>query len=113
MKVAGVAGKVYAELIELVLERSAMVDSKQQLPEIGTALKSYLTTAEPHIIHSNPPLDLRTVASELQILPAMLDMGGCYALRPNGEVVAFGWDAPYSLRAELDERIHNMVYYQA
>src|SRR4051794_20963215 len=68
---------------------------------------------EPYTIGFDPPLDLRALASELRLLPATLDMGGCFGLHPTGEVASFPWDEPTSLRLEEDPRIRNLAYYQA
>jgi len=41
-----------------------------------------------------------------------LDFGGCYAIRPSGEIISFVWDEPYNLEAEHDPRIRNLVLFQ-
>jgi hypothetical protein len=87
--------------------------SVDDIPEIVTALAEFAAAEEPYIIGCDPPLDLRAVAAELQLLPAMLDMGGCLSLRPSGEVASLLWGEPHRLRAEPDERIRNLAYYQA
>jgi hypothetical protein len=42
------------------------------------------------------------------VLPVWRDMGGCYALRPNGEVISFGWD-DVAITVETDPRIRNIA----
>jgi hypothetical protein len=89
------------------------MNGKHNIPEIEAALEDFVADREPWIILGNPPLDLRALAGELRLLPAMLDMGGCYGLRLNGEVVSFVWDELRQLRVEHDERIRNMVMFRA
>jgi hypothetical protein len=43
----------------------------------------------------------------------MLDGGGCLGVHPSGEVASFLWDEPDLLRAEHDQRIINIAYFQA
>ncbi len=83
------------------------------IPEIAAALAEFVAVSEPYTIRFDPPLDLRAIAADVQLLPAMLDMGGCIGLRPSGAVASFLWDEPRQLRAETDERIRNLAYYQA
>jgi hypothetical protein len=61
---------------------------------------------------SPDPNRLRQVASRSHILPLLLDWGGCFAVRPSGEIVSFAWDTPDELRVEVDPRIRNMAIYQ-
>jgi hypothetical protein len=86
---------------------------EQEIPEIVAALVAFIADPEPYTIGFDPPLNLRAIAAELQLLPACLDMGGCLGLRPSGEVASFVWDEPRLLRADWDERTRNMVYYHA
>ncbi|MCI0681208.1 MAG: hypothetical protein L0Y71_03815 [Gemmataceae bacterium] len=89
------------------------MSTAQDIPEIAAALAAFIADGEPYTIRLDPPLDLRALAAELQLLPAMLDFGGCLGLKRNGEVASFTWNEPHSLRAEPDNRIRNIVYYQA
>ncbi len=90
-----------------------MVGAAKEIPEIAAALAAFTTDPAPYTIGFEPPLDLRAVAAEVQLLPVLLDIGGCLGLRPSGEVVSFVWDEPPLLRAEQEDRIRNLVYYQA
>jgi hypothetical protein len=74
--------------------------------EIKMALQQFLADSSPD------PMNLRRIAAELQVLPLVPDMGGCYAIRSNGEVVSFSWDAPGDVRVEKDPRIRNMAVFQ-
>jgi hypothetical protein len=62
--------------------------------------ESCLSTIIEHLVDefladpSPDPLGLRQIVSRVQMLPLFLDMGGCYALRPDGDLVSFAWDAP-------------------
>ncbi len=84
-----------------------------EVPEIARALAEFIAAPEPYLINFTPPLDLRAVAAELRLLPAVLDMGGCLGVRPSGEVGSFAWDEPRSLRIESDEVIRTIAYYRA
>ena len=83
------------------------------IPEIVAAFDAFVVAAEPYTMGFEPPLDLRAVAGELGLLPALLDMGGCLGLLKNGEVASFLWDEPATLRLESDPRIRNLAYFQA
>lgn len=70
-------------------------------------------TLEEFINSSTPaPDDIRETATQLEVLPLMLDMGGCYALRSNGQVVSFLWDDLKEVRVEDDLRIRNIALFQ-
>ena len=74
--------------------------------EITLALRQFLADSSPD------PMNLRQIAAEIQALPLVLDMGGCYAICSNGQVVSFSWDAPSDVRVEEDPRIRNMAIFQ-
>lgn len=48
---------------------------------------------------------LRTWAARHSALPVMADMGGCYAIKKDGNVVAFLWDKEDNLESESDARL--------
>jgi glycine/D-amino acid oxidase-like deaminating enzyme len=81
--------------------------------KIQETLAKFIADPEPYVINLSPPLDLRKLAGELNLLPTTLDMGGCYAIRSDGEIFSFLWDSPYDLRPEDDPRIINIVLHQA
>lgn len=65
------------------------------------------------ILEKTPdPLQLREIANELKILPLVLAGGGCYAIRPDGQIVSFSLDEPSKLRVENDERICNIMLFK-
>lgn len=80
--------------------------------KIQETLTKFVADPE-YVPNFDPPPDLRKLAEELNLLPAMLDMGGCYAIRSDGQIFSFLWDSPYELRHEDDPRIINMVFYRA
>ncbi len=61
---------------------------------IKAILKSYVANPEPQLVRLDPPLDLQRLANDLNLLPMMIDMGGCYGIRPNGDIFSFAWDEP-------------------
>jgi hypothetical protein len=75
---------------------------------IQQALSKYMAGPEQPVFE----LDLRTVAAQLHVLPLMLDMGGCYALRQDGTVISFAWDATLDHRIETDARIIRIALFQ-
>jgi len=89
------------------------VAAAQDIPEIVKALAEFVANPEPYTIGFDPPLDMRAIAAELRLLPAVLDMGGCMGLRPSGEVAYFLWDEPGQVRTETGERLRNMTYHRA
>jgi uncharacterized protein (TIGR02996 family) len=72
-------------------------------------LKRFLEAAP-----SDHPIDeeLRGIAEGQHALPLMADMGGCYALRLDGEVVGFLWGEPDNPRLEEDPRVRNVALFQ-
>ncbi len=80
--------------------------------KIEAALRAFIANPEPCLIGLENPLDFRKLAAELNALPMFLDFGGCYVIRPNGEIVSFIWDEPYNLESENDPRIRNLVLFQ-
>jgi hypothetical protein len=56
---------------------------------------------------------LGEAALRLNALPAFYDMGGFYAIRPDGNVLVVSWDDPEDVQVELDERVHNIVFLHA
>lgn len=73
---------------------------------IENRLKEFLNSTEPD------PLNLRSVAANLNALPLLLDIGGCYAIRPGGEIVTFAWDDEKNFEIEHDRRIRNIALFQ-
>lgn len=61
---------------------------------------------------SPDPQGLRETVVRLNALPILFDMGGCFAVRPNGEVVSFAWDERDDVRVEDDLRIRNLALFQ-
>jgi len=80
--------------------------------KIEATLQEFVANPEPFLMKLDEPLDLRKVAAELNVLPMFWDFGGCYAIRPDGEIVSFVWDEPYKLEPENDSRICNLVLFQ-
>jgi hypothetical protein len=74
--------------------------------QIALALKQFLAD------HSPDPISLRKIAAEIEALPLVMDMGGCYAIRCNGDVVSFAWDTPSDVRVAEDPRTRNMAIFQ-
>ncbi len=81
--------------------------------DIVAVLAEFIAESESYSIGFDPPLDVRRIAEEMNLLPVVLDMGGCLGLRPNGEVASFVWDDPQTLRTEHGIRIRNLAYHQA
>src|SRR5262249_18489621 len=79
--------------------------------KIQETLAKFIAGPEPYVIFDD--LNMRELAAELNLLPVMLDMGGCYAIRFDGQIYSFLWDYPYDIRLEDDPRIINMVFYRA
>ena len=81
--------------------------------KVESTLQAYINDSEPQFVKLDPPIDLRELAAELRALPILLDMGGCYWLRSDGEIFSSIWDEPRELRVEGEERIRNLVLFQA
>jgi hypothetical protein len=58
------------------------------------------------------PMNVRAIARELNVLPLMGDMGGCFAIRSDGEVISFLWDNDRDIKQENNARIRNIALFQ-
>jgi hypothetical protein len=52
---------------------------------------------------------VKGIARRHHALPLLLDMGGCVALRPNGELIQFLWDAPDQVAIEADPKMRHVA----
>jgi hypothetical protein len=86
--------------------------SRELSGQIEAALREYVAGTVPDLVKFDEPLDVRRLAGELNMLPMLFDMGGCYGIRPSGEIVSFSWDEPHKLDVEEDPRIQNVVLFQ-
>lgn len=60
------------------------------------------------------PDELVEVAKSQKFLPAALDSGGGFGIRPSGEIVSYTWDdLVNSITVEADARIRNVVLFAA
>ena len=71
--------------------------------EVEVALSRFLSEFDPD------PLDVKGIARRHHALPLLLDMGGCVALRPNGELIQFLWDTPDQITIEADPKIRHVA----
>jgi uncharacterized protein (TIGR02996 family) len=55
------------------------------------------------------PVQLRKWARHHSALPLTPDMGGCFCLRLDGEVISFIWDREEETRVERETRLRNRV----
>ncbi|MDB5335084.1 MAG: hypothetical protein JWN70_703 [Planctomycetaceae bacterium] len=55
--------------------------------------------------------ELRGAARRNGALPLFRDMGGCYAIRPDGTLVSWSWDEPDQVCVEKDARIWNIALF--
>lgn len=67
-------------------------------------LAEYLAEPDPH--------NLRSVVEKFGALPLVGDMGGMFALRPDGEVISYGWDEPHDVAVLRDARLRNAVLFR-
>jgi hypothetical protein len=67
--------------------------------EVEAALMRFLADNEPD------PTDVKRIARRHHALPLLLDMGGCIALRPSGELIGFLWDSPDELSVESNTQM--------
>lgn len=74
--------------------------------KISERVKAYVIPANPDISEAIK------VALEIEALPMLMDAGGVFALKPDGEIIAILWDKPQDLRVENDERVRNVVLFQ-
>jgi hypothetical protein len=79
-------------------------------PELAERIRQRLAE---YLAGSAPdPLDLRSVVAKFGALPLTLDMGGCLAIRADGEIISFLWDEPHDAKIERDARWRNIALYQ-
>src|SRR5689334_14594452 len=62
------------------------------------------------------PQYLKEIVRKNKILPLILDMGGCYGISLDGEIISFDWDFDWNneneLKIEKDQRLINLAIYQ-
>jgi hypothetical protein len=82
-------------------------------------LLTIIKLMEDFIRESTPdPLNLRRLASEAQVLPLFIDMGGVFAINTKGDIISFPLDGePLQVeeklpKIEIDPRIRNIALYQ-
>jgi hypothetical protein len=75
--------------------------------ELSEQIKQRLTD----FVDESGPDDLRRIASELNALPLRLDMGGVYAIRPDGQIISVCWDKEEDYQVENDRRICNIALF--
>jgi hypothetical protein len=86
--------------------------SPSQTKIIEATLEDYISNPEPDVVNLDPPLDMRKLAGELNLLPLLLDMGGCVGIRLNGKFCSLVWDEPYELIPETEVRICNIALFE-
>ena len=85
----------------------------QELSEkIEAVLQEYVSTPKPKWIDSDKTIDLRKIASELNVLPLVLDWSGAFGIRPNGEFFSFSYEKPYEIRTNYNQREINGILFQ-
>ncbi len=86
----------------------------QELSEkIEVILQEYISNPEPDWIDSDKTIDLRKIASELNVLPIYPDWSGAFGIRPNGEFFSFSYEKPYEIKTAYNQREINSVLFQA
>jgi hypothetical protein len=83
-----------------------MASSDSFSETIKRLVRQFLASASPD------PLGLRQIVSRMNALPLFLDMGGCIAASPGGEIISFLWDEPLVIRVETCPRIRNLALFQ-
>ena len=73
---------------------------------IHEEIERYASGSEPD------SLKLRDAASQLKALPLICDAGGCFLVRPSGDVISFAWGSVEEWSVEVDERIRNLALFQ-
>lgn len=69
-------------------------------------IRQFLTATSPD------PLGLREIVSLSNALPLYLDIGGCYSVRPSGEIISFEWDTEDEVQVETRPLIRNLALCQ-
>ncbi len=80
--------------------------------KIETILQKYITKSEPDWADSQKTIDLRKIASELNVLPLYLDWSGAFGIRSNGEFFSFSYDQPYQIRTDYNQREINGILFK-
>jgi hypothetical protein len=80
--------------------------SEELSAEIKRRLAEYLAD------DTHDPLDLRSVVAKFGALPWVGDMGGPFAVRPDGEVILYAWDEPHEPTVVRDPRLRNAALYR-
>jgi hypothetical protein len=81
--------------------------------QIAARIREFLDHPPPDSkLHTTLDSEIRAAVSRLNVLPLLLDWGGCYALNLDGDVISFAWDNEMDIQIELDPRIRNIALFQ-
>lgn len=58
------------------------------------------------------PNGMRQIAEEFSVLPLFPDLGGCYAICLNGEIISVGWDDHRDVQVENEPRVLRTILFQ-
>jgi hypothetical protein len=82
-----------------------MAISQELTDQIAARIRDYVDPTP-------EPFNHQQAVAMLGVLPLTCDWGGCYAIRPDGEIVVFLYETPEVCSVEEDPRIRNMAIYQ-
>lgn len=74
--------------------------------QITQRLTDFVYESGPHGL-----IDLARIVAQLNALPLKLDMGGAFAIRPDGQIISFVWDQEEDYQIENDRRICNIALF--
>ena len=85
--------------------------------KIQTVIDEFVSDSETFLVPSYNNLDiklnLREIAGEINVLPLDFDLCAAFGLQANGNVIFFKFDKPYEIKVIENQKIINMVYFDA
>lgn len=80
--------------------------------KIEAVLQEYISHPEPDWMDSDQTIDLRKIATELNVLPLYLDWSGAFGIRSNGEFFSFSYEKLYEIKTDYNQREINGILFR-
>jgi hypothetical protein len=77
--------------------------------KIESTLQKYVSSPEPDWVVSDKTINLRKIASELNVLPLYKDWDGTFGIRSTGEFFSFSYKKPDEIRTTYNQREINGI----
>jgi hypothetical protein len=85
--------------------------------KIQEVINEFVNDSEPFLVtsyeDSETKLNLREIVGEINVLPLAFDLCAAFGLQASGKVLFFTFDKPYKIDVIENQKVINMVYFDA